>query len=102
MSAQLTRHGTSRRSGMGTTSRAALRTRPLIQRIFIRSWEYIPAFRIAILNLRLLAALVLAAVGNALLSSSTLWGLVDLAAACGVVAFGLWIFTTARKGWPAR
>jgi hypothetical protein len=102
MSAQLTGEATLPRSGVSTTSRAALRTRPLVQRILIRSWEYIPAVRIAILILRLLAVLVLAFVGIGQLSISNWWGLLSLAAAFAVVAFALWVFTTAAKGWPAR
>jgi hypothetical protein len=102
MSAQFTREGTLPRSGMSTVSRATLRTRPRIQRIVIRSWEYIPAVRVTLLTLRLLAVLVLTVVGIALLSTSNRWGLLDLALAFAVVPFSLWVFTTAAKGWPAR
>jgi hypothetical protein len=102
MSAQLTREGTLPRSGTSTTRRATLRTRPRIQRILIRSWEYIPAVRVTILILRLLAMLVLAFLGIALLSISNWWGLLNLAAAFAVLPFGLWVFTTAAKGLPGR
>jgi hypothetical protein len=102
MSAQLTRDRTPPRSGRSTTSRATLRTRPRMQRIMIRSWEYIPAVRVTVLTLRLLAVLVLAVEGIALLSISNGWGLPLLALAFAVLPLGLWIFTTAAKGWPAR
>jgi hypothetical protein len=102
MSAQLTREGTSARSGMSTTSRATLRTRPRIQRILIRSWEYIPAVRVTILILRLLAVLVLAVEGIALLGISNWWGLSLLAVAVAVLPLSLWVFSTAAKGWPVR
>jgi hypothetical protein len=85
-----------------TTSRAALRTRPRIQRILIRSWEYIPAVRVTVLAIRLLGLLVLAFVGIALLSISNRWGLPLLALAIAVVPLSLWVFTTAAKGWPGR
>jgi hypothetical protein len=101
MSPQLIAEGTAPRSTVRTTSRATLRTRPFNQRILIRSWEYIPAFRIAILTLRLLAALVLVVSGIALLSTSNGWGLFNLAAAFAVLPFSFWVFTTAAKGWPA-
>jgi hypothetical protein len=101
MSAQLTGQRTAPRSAM-ITSRATLRTRPRIQRTLIRSWEYIPAVRVTVLILRLLAVLVLLVTGIALLSSSSSWGLLPLAAAFAVVPFALWVFTTAAKGWPER
>jgi hypothetical protein len=101
MSAQVAHQASPPLFGM-STSRAVLRTRPLIQRALIRSWEYIPAVRAAVLAVRLLAALVVLVVGIALLSTANYWGLLDLAAAPAVVAVGLWIFTTAAKGWPAR
>jgi hypothetical protein len=101
MSAQLTLDGTLPRSGM-STSRAALRTRPLIQRITIRSWEYIPAVRVAVLILRLLGVLGSAFGGIALLVNSNGWGLPFLALSFAVLSFSLWVFTTAAKGWAAR
>jgi hypothetical protein len=102
MSAQVIREGTPPRSGLSSTSRATLRTRPRVQRILIRSWEYIPAVRRTVLTLRLLAALIFAVVGTALLSTPNWLGLPLLAVAFGVLAFGLWVFSTAAKGWPAR
>jgi hypothetical protein len=102
MSAQLTVQGTRPRTGTNTTSRATLRTRPLSQRFLIRSWEYIPAVRITVLILRMLAVLVLAVEGIALLSISNWWGLPLLAVAFAVVPVSFWVFTTAAKGWPAR
>lgn len=102
MTAQLIRERTPPRSGVRTVSRATLRTRPRIQRILIRSWEYIPAVRVTVLSLRLLAVVVLAVAGIALLSHSSWWGVLDLAAAFAVAPFGLWVFTTARKGWQGR
>jgi len=100
MSAQLTHEGIPRRSGMSPPSRATLRTRPRIQRILIRSWEYIPAVRASILTLRLLAVVVLAVTGVALLGDSSRWGLLYLAGSFTALLFGLWVFTTATKGWP--
>jgi hypothetical protein len=102
MSAQFTLEGTPPRSGMSTTSRATLRTRPLIHRLLIRYWEYIPAVRVTVLILRLLAVLVLAVEGIALLSISNWLGLPILAVAFAVLPFSLWVFTTAAKGWPVR
>jgi hypothetical protein len=84
------------------TSRAALRTRPRIQRILIRSWEYIPAVRVTVLGLRLLAVLSLAFASAELLSRSSWWGLFSLATAFVVAPLSFWVFTTAAKGWPAR
>ncbi len=66
---------------MSSASRATLRTRPRLQRTLIRYWEYIPAVRITALILRMLAVLVLAVEGIALLSISNVWGLPILALA---------------------
>src|SRR5580698_10630692 len=101
MTAQFTGGTTLPRSGMSTT-RAALRTRPRVQRILIRSWEYIPAGRITILTLRLVAALVVAVVGITLVSTAHWWALLSLVAALAVAALALWVYTTAAKGWPAQ
>jgi hypothetical protein len=89
-----------RAEGMIMTSRAALRTRPLHQRLLIRYWEYIPTVRVTVLALRLLGALCLAVIGIALLSISNWWGLALLVVAVAVVPLGIWIFNTAGKGWP--
>ena len=101
MTTQLIREGTPPRSGM-STSRAILQTRPRVQRTLIRSWEYIPSVRVTVLILRLLAVLVLAVTGIAMLSVSNWWGLLNLTAAFAVVPFSLWVFITAAKGWPRR
>ena len=85
-----------------TTSRATLQTRPLIQRAFIRSWEYIPPVRVTVLAIRLLVALWLVVLGVLLLSANSGWGLALLAAAVAVAASGAWVFTTAGKGWPVN
>jgi hypothetical protein len=102
MSAQLGHQGTLPRSGTGAPSRATLRTRPLHQRILIRYWEYIPAFRFAILMLRLLAVVVLVTSSIAIFSISVGWGLFLLAMACAVLPFSLWVYGTASRGWPVR
>jgi hypothetical protein len=83
-----------------TTNRATLRTRPRIQRIFIRSWDYIPPVRATILAIRLLVMLWLIYLAGVLVSVGYAWGWALLPAAAAVVAFGLWVFTTAAKGWP--
>jgi hypothetical protein len=102
MSPQLTHEGTLR-SGTSTTSRATLRTRPRIQRTLIRSWEYVPAIRIALLTVRLLGVLAATVAGIALLGSShDGWGLLALALAFATLPVSLWVFATAAKGWPVR
>ena len=83
-----------------TTSRATLRTRPRIQRIFIRSWEYIKPVRVTVLAIRLLVVLWLVFLGVVLSSSGNTWGWTLLPAAVAVAAFSVWVFTTAAKGWP--
>lgn len=82
-------------------NRSALKTRPRIQRASIRSWEYIPAARITVLAIRLLVALWLVVLTGILVSNGFAWGWALLAAAAAVAAIGLWVFNTARKGWPA-
>lgn len=83
-------------------TRATLRTRPRIQRTLIRSWEYIRPVRVSILIVRLLVVLWLAFLGAELLSANYTWGWTLLAAAAAVLAIGVWVFTTAAKGWPRR
>jgi hypothetical protein len=83
-----------------TPSRATLQTRPDIQRILIRSWEYIPAVRVAILTIRLLVAVWLVGLGAWFTSTGNAWGGMLLPAAAGVVAAALWVYNTAAKGWP--
>ena len=82
-------------------TRAILRTRPRIQRSLIRSWEYIQPFRVTVLVIRLLVVLWLVFLGAALLSAGYAWGWILLPGAAAVLAAGVWIFTTAGKGWPA-
>ncbi len=79
---------------------ATLQTRPPIQRILIRSWEYIQPVRISILIVRLLVVLWLLFLGAELLSASNVWGWTLLPAAAAVLALSVWIFTMAAKGWP--
>ena len=83
-------------------TRATLRTRPRIQRILIRSWEYIRPVRVTILIVRLLVALWLVFLGAALMSAGNTWAWTLLPAAVAVFALSLWVFTTATKGWPPR
>jgi hypothetical protein len=83
-----------------TTSRATLRTRPRIQRTLIRSWEYIPSVRVTFLVLRLLVVLWLVVLAGLLVSAGTAWGWTLLPAAVAVYAISVWVFGTARKGWP--
>jgi len=85
------------------TTRATLRTRPLIQRILIRSWEYNSrAVRITVLAVRLLVVLWLLFLGGALLSAGIAWGSILLPSAVVVLTVGIWVFNTATKGWPER
>ncbi len=81
-------------------TRAILRTRPLIQRALIRSWEYIRPVRVSILIVRLLVVLWLVALCALLMSAGYTWGLTLLPAAAAVLAISVWVFTTAAKGWP--
>jgi hypothetical protein len=81
-------------------TRAALRTRPRIQRALIRSWDYIRPVRVTVLVIRLLVTLWLVFLGAALLSAGYGWGWTLLLAAAAVLAVGVWAFTTAAKGWP--
>jgi hypothetical protein len=83
-----------------TPSRATLQTRPRIQRTWIRSWDYIPSARATILGIRLLVVLWLLVLSAVLLSAGNAWGWTLLPAAAGVLAFSVWVFTTAAKGWP--
>jgi hypothetical protein len=88
-------------SSAARPTRATLRTRPRIQRTLIRSWEYIKPFRVTVLAIRLLVVLWLVFLGAALLSAGSTWGWTLLPAAAAVLAFSVWVFTTAAKGWPA-
>jgi hypothetical protein len=86
------------RSSAARPTRATLRTRPRIQRTFIRSWEYIRPIRVTILAIRLLAVLWLVVLGAALMSAGHTWGWILLPAAVAVLAVSVWMFSTAAKG----
>jgi hypothetical protein len=83
-----------------TPSRATLKTRPQVQRAFIRSWEYKRPVRITVLAIRLLVVMWLFVLTSILTSQgwAPAWALVP--AAVGVLAFALWVNNTAAKGWP--
>jgi hypothetical protein len=87
-------------SSTARPTRATLRTRPRIQRTLIRSWEYIQPVRVTFLVFRLLVVLWLVALGAALMSAGHAWGWTLFPAAAVVLALGVWVFTTAAKGWP--
>jgi hypothetical protein len=86
------------RSSTARPTRATLRTRPRIQRTFIRSWEYIRPIRVTILAIRLLAVLWLVVLSAALMSAGHTWGWILLPAAVAVLAVSVWMFSTAAKG----
>jgi hypothetical protein len=79
-------------------TRATLRTRPRIQRTFIRSWDYTRPIRVTILAIRLLVVLWLIVLGAVLMSAGYTWGWTLLPAAVAVLAFSVWMFSTAAKG----
>jgi len=81
-------------------TRATLQTRPRIQRALIRSWEYAQPVRVAFLVFRLLSVLFLAILGAVFLSDGYAWGWGLLLLAAAVLAGGVWVFSTAAKGWP--
>ena len=87
-------------SSAARPTRATLQTRPHIQRALIRSWEYTQSVRVTFLVFRLLSVLFLAIVGVVLLSAGYAWGWGLLLLAAAVLAGGIWVFTTAAKGWP--
>jgi hypothetical protein len=80
--------------------RAALQTRPPIQRVLVRSWEYIPPVRVAILGIRMAVTGWLVFLGAMLLASNIGWGWALFPAAAVVAAISIWVFVTAAKGWP--
>lgn len=82
-------------------SRPALRTRPPVQRAIIRSWEYVPSVRAAVLAIRLVVTLWLLVLSGLLIHAGHSWGWILVPAAVGVSAFGFWVFHTAAKGAPA-
>jgi hypothetical protein len=81
-------------------SRATLKTRPLIQRATIRSWEYIQPVRVTYLVIRLLVVLWMVVLGAILLSAGIASGWILFPAAVAVFAVSLWVYSTAAKGWP--
>ena len=83
-----------------TPSRAALKTRPRIQRALIRSWEYNRPFRVTVAIIRLLVVLWMFVLTNLLVSNGFAWGWAMAPAAAAVFAIALWVFYTAEKGWP--
>jgi hypothetical protein len=83
-----------------TTNRATLRTRPPIQRLLIRSWEYIEPVRVAILVIRMLVVLWLLVLAGILVSAGHPVGWTLIPAAVAVAAASRWVFNTAAKGWP--
>lgn len=91
----------SSRSSTARPTRATLRTRPRIQRTFIRSWDYIKPVRVTILTIRVLVVLWLVVLGALLMSAGYTWAWTLLPAAAAVLAFSVWMFSTAAKGWPA-
>lgn len=81
-------------------TRAALKSRPRIQRAAIRSWEYIQPVRVTILVVRLLVALWLIFLGAILMSTGYTWGWTMFVAAVAVLAVGMTVFAIAGRGWP--
>jgi hypothetical protein len=100
MYAQKDHTAPSSRSPAARPTRATLQTRPRIQRGVIRSWEYIKPVRVSVLIVRLLVVLWLVFLGALLMSGGYLWGWTLLPAAVAVLAFSVWVFSTAAKGWP--
>jgi len=90
----------SSRSSAARPTRATLRTRPRIQRAFIRSWEYIQPVRVSILIVRLLVVLWLLFLSAELAAAGNAWGWTLLPAAMAMLAVSFWVFATAAKGWP--
>jgi hypothetical protein len=92
----------SSRASAARPTRATLRTRPRIQRILIRSWEYIQPVRGTVLAIRLHAVLCLVVLAALLMSAGNTWGWALLPAAVAVLAISVWVFRTAAKGWPVE
>jgi hypothetical protein len=88
------------RQSSARPTRATLKTRPLIQRAAIRSWEYIQPIRISILVVRLLVALWLIVLGTLLMSAGYTWGWTMFLAAGAVLAIAMWVYAIASRGWP--
>jgi hypothetical protein len=81
-------------------TRATLKTRPLIQRALIRSWEYIGPVRATLLAIRMLAVFWMIISGALLMSAGINWGWILLPGALVAFALSGWVFSTAAKGWP--
>jgi hypothetical protein len=82
-------------------TRPTLQTRPPVQRLLIRSWEYNSRpVRIAVFAIRLLVAAWLVVLGAILLSGGYAVGAALIPAAAAVAAIGLWVYRTASAGWP--
>jgi hypothetical protein len=90
----------SSRQSAARPTRAALKSRPRIQRALIRSWEYIQPVRVSVLVVRLLVAVWLFFLGAILMSAGYIWGWTMFLAAGAVLAIGFWVFTVAGRGWP--
>jgi len=88
------------RQSSARPTRAALKTRPRIQRACIRSWEYIQPVRVSVLVVRLLVVLWLVFVGAMLMSAGYTWGWTLFLAAGAVLAVAMWVFAIASRGWP--
>jgi hypothetical protein len=87
-------------SPIARPTRATLQTRPRFQRSVIRSWEYIRPVRISILVVRLLVVFWLLFLGAMLTQAGYAVGWTLVPAAVAVLAFSLWVFSIAAKGWP--
>jgi hypothetical protein len=79
-------------------TRASLRTRPRIQRVLIRSWEYVRPVRVSILAIRMVVGVWLVVLGAVLTSAGYAWGWALLPAAVAMFAISVWVFSTAAKG----
>jgi hypothetical protein len=101
MSAQTILSDPAPSSSAARPTRATLRTRPRIQRTLIRSWEYIRPVRVAVLAIRLLVVMWLFVLCSLLVSAGDAWGWALIPAAVAMYAASVWVFATARKGWPA-
>lgn len=89
-------------SSAARPTRATLRTRPRVQRTFIRSWEYIQPIRVTALAIRMLVVLWLFVLATVLTSAGYAWGWALPPVAVAVFAVSLWVFFTAAKGVAGR
>jgi hypothetical protein len=88
------------RQSAARPTRAALKSRPRIERSLIRSWEYIQPVRVSVLVVRLMVTLWLIFLGTILMSTGYTWGWTLFLAAGAVLAVGMWVFAIAGRGWP--